>query len=228
MKRSRINEIMAEADDMIRRYGFVLPPFARWTPDDFKRKSGEAAHVIQSRCGWDITDYGAGRYDEMGLFLFTLRNGRLADLQRGGGMCYAEKLLISKQDQLSPMHTHILKAEDIINRGGATLVVELFGSDDQGQFAADRGGTVWCDGIRRDFAPGERLHLAPGESVTLQPGDWHAFWGEGGDVLIGEVSTVNDDETDNIFREPIGRFSTVEEDVAPSHLLVSDYISWLT
>ena len=142
-------------------------------------------------------------------------------------MCYAEKLLISRQDQLSPMHTHVIKAEDIINRGGATLVVELFGSDDKGGFAEDKGGTVYCDGIRRDFAPGEKLKLAPGESVTLMPGDWHAFWGEGGDVLIGEVSTVNDDETDNVFREPIGRFAHIEEDVAPTHLLVSDYRKWL-
>ena len=163
----------------------------------------------------------------MGLFLFTLRNGRLADLQRGGGMCYAEKLLISKQDQLSPMHTHVLKAEDIINRGGATLVVELFGSDAEGNFDETRGGTVYFDGIKRDFTAGEKLHLAPGESVTLMPGDWHAFWGDGGDVLIGEVSTVNDDETDNIFREPIGRFANIEEDVDPKHLLVSDYRTWL-
>lgn len=59
------------------------------------------------------------------------------------------------------------------------------------------------------------------------PGDWHAFWGEGGDVLIGEVSTVNDDETDNLFRDPIGRFAEVEEDEAPLHLLVSDYPRWL-
>jgi D-lyxose ketol-isomerase len=147
----------------------------------------------------------------MGLVLFTLRNGRLADLQRGSGMCFAEKLLISRQDQLSPMHTHIVKAEDIINRGGATLVVELFGSDDRDGFAENRGGVVLCDGVRRTFGPGERVKLAPGESVTLMPGDWHAFWAEGGDVLIGEVSTVNDDETDNIFREPI----------------VSDYKAWL-
>ncbi len=42
-------------------------------------------------------------------------------------------------------------------------------------------------------------------------------------MLIGEVSTVNDDETDNIFREPIGRFAQIEEDEAPTHLLVSDY-----
>ena len=227
MKRSVINRIMAEADEMIAANGFVLPPFARWSPEEFVRRKDEARHVIDARCGWDITDFGAGRYDEMGLFLFTLRNGLLSDLQKGGGMCYAEKLLISRRDQLSPMHTHVLKAEDIINRGGATLVVELFGSDDAGRFDADAGGTVWCDGIRRDYAPGDRLHLAAGESVTLRPGDWHAFWGADGDVLIGEVSTVNDDETDNIYRDPIGRFSEIEEDEAPTHLLVSDYATWL-
>ena len=227
MKRSRINNILREGEEMIKSHGFVLPPFANWTPETFKAKKEVAGHVIDARCGWDVTDYGVGRYDEMGLLLFTLRNGRLADLQSGQGMCYAEKLLISKQDQLSPRHTHVIKAEDIINRGGATLIIELYGSDDVGNFAEDRGGVVWCDGIRRDYAPGEKLSLAPGESVTLQPGDWHAFWGEGGDVLIGEVSTVNDDETDNIFREPIGRFSQIEEDVAPDRLLVSDYASWL-
>lgn len=227
MKRSRINEIMAEADEMIRSFGFVLPPFAYWTPEEFKANAEKARALIDARCGWDITDYGAGRFDEMGLFLFTLRNGRLADLQRGGGMCYAEKLLISRQDQLSPMHTHVIKAEDIINRGGATMVIELFGSDDEGNFAEDRGGVVLCDGIERPFEPGEKLKFAPGESVTLMPGDWHAFWGEGGDVLIGEVSTVNDDETDNIFREPIGRFAEIEEDEAPMHLLVSDYKGYL-
>jgi D-lyxose ketol-isomerase len=227
MKRSQINAIMAEADEMIHRHGFVLPPFARWSPDEFAARREDARHVIDARCGWDITDFGADRFETFGLFLFTLRNGLLGDLNAGRGMCYAEKLLISRQDQLAPMHTHVIKAEDIINRGGATLVVELFGSDEVGGFAEDRGGRVWCDGIARDYAPGEKLRLAPGESVTLRPGDWHAFWGEGGDVLIGEVSTVNDDETDNIFRDPIGRFSEVEEDEAPTHLLVSDYASWL-
>ncbi|HEX9857723.1 MAG TPA: D-lyxose/D-mannose family sugar isomerase [Paracoccaceae bacterium] len=226
MKRSRINRIMDQADDFIRSFGFTLPPFAYWTPEAFRARP-DAGRIVESRLGWDITDYGQGRFDEMGLFLFTLRNGQLADLQRGGGMCYAEKLLISRRDQLSPMHTHVIKAEDIINRGGATLCVELFGSDASGAFDASRGGRVHCDGIAREFAAGEVLRLAPGESVTLMPGDWHAFWGEGGDVLIGEVSTVNDDLTDNIFREPIGRFAEIEEDEAPRHLLVSDYDRWL-
>ncbi len=227
MKRSRINDIIAHGEDMIRRFGFALPPFAYWSPEEFKARSADARHVIDARCGWDITDYGAGDFDTMGLFLFTLRNGLLTDLQRGGGMCYAEKLLVSRQDQISPMHTHVIKAEDIINRGGATLVVELFGSDDRGGFAQDRGGRVWCDGIARDYSAGEKLRLDPGQSVTLRPGDWHAFWGEGGDVLIGEVSTVNDDETDNIFRDPIGRFATIQDDADPRHLLVSDYDKWL-
>ncbi|MEM9222837.1 MAG: D-lyxose/D-mannose family sugar isomerase [Pseudomonadota bacterium] len=226
MKRSRINTIMAEADEMIRRFGFTLPPFAYWSPQDMRERA-PGTRIAEARMGWDITDYGVGDFDSTGLFLFTLRNGDQSHLTRGTGMCYAEKLLISRQDQIAPMHTHHVKAEDIINRGGATLVVELFGSDEDGGFDGNAGVTVVCDGIARTVPAGHRLKLQPGESVTLMPGHWHAFWGEGGDVLIGEVSTVNDDVTDNIYREPIGRFSTIQEDEAPTHLLVSDYDTWL-
>lgn len=227
MKRSVINDIMAEADDFMRSFGFALPPFAYWSPDEFASRKDQARPIVDGRMGWDITDFGEGRFDELGLFLFTLRNGRLSDLQGGGGMCYAEKLLISKKDQMSPMHRHYLKAEDIINRGGATLAVEMFGAAEDGSCDPNAGGVVQCDGVERRFEPGEVLLFAPGESVTLMPGDWHAFWGEGGDVLIGEVSTVNNDETDNWYREPIGRFAEIEEDVDPTHLLVSDYAKWL-
>ena len=227
MKRSEINEIMAEADKFIRSFGYVLPPFAYWSPQDMKDLRAEIDNVIGARLGWDITDYGQGKFDDLGLFLFTVRNGRQEDLKRGGGMCYAEKIMISRHNQISPMHRHWLKAEDIINRGGATLAIELYGAAEDGSFDETAGGTVYCDGIKRDFTPGEVLRFAPGESVTLMPGDWHAFWGEGGDVLIGEVSTVNDDETDNWFKDPIGRFAEIEEDVAPTQLLASDYANWL-
>ena len=230
MKRSTINDIMAAADEMMRAYGFTLPPFAYWTPEAFRDRvaDGSARRIADARMGWDITDYGQGRFDELGLFLFTLRNGQLSDLERGRGMVYAEKLLISRKDQISPMHTHVIKSEDIINRGGATLAVELFGSDSDGNIDETRGTTVLTDGLRHELPAGHILKLAPGESITLNPGDWHAFWGEGGDVLIGEVSTVNDDLTDNIFREKIGRFADIEEDVAPTYLLVSDYDRWFT
>jgi D-lyxose ketol-isomerase len=142
-------------------------------------------------------------------------------------MCYAEKIMISRQDQVTPMHRHIVKADDIINRGGATLALELFNSDADGKLDPSSDVTVATDGVMRTQPDGSVLRLEPGESVTLMPGNWHAFWGEGGDVLIGEVSTVNDDLTDNIFRDPIGRFADIEEDEDPVHLLVSDYGKWL-
>ena len=150
----------------------------------------------------------------MGLFLFTLRNGTQEDLKRGSGMCYAEKIMISRRNQISPMHRHVIKAEDIINRGGATLALELFNSNADGSIDTVSDVMVATDGVLRKQSAGAVLELQPGESVTLMPGMWHAFTGKGGDVLIGEVSTVNDDNNDNIFRDPIGRFSEIEEDVA--------------
>ncbi len=224
MQRSQINEILLEGDRFIRSFGYVMPPFAYWTPEELRQRVSEDAGSIRTaRLGWDITDYGQGKFDELGLFLFTVRNGSVDDLKAGRGMLYAEKIMISRKDQISPMHTHALKAEDIINRGGGKLVIELFSSTPDGKIDREAPVEVMTDGVLRKLNAGDKLSLSPGESVTLLPGQWHAFWGEGDDVLIGEVSTVNDDLTDNIFAEPIGRFSTIGEDVDPVHLLVSDY-----
>ncbi|TKT82419.1 D-lyxose/D-mannose family sugar isomerase [Aquamicrobium sp. LC103] len=227
MKRSAINSILAESDAMIRSHGYILPPFAYLAPSEMKARRQELAGVIDSRLGWDITDYGKGEFDCRGLFLFTVRNGSAADLARGRGMLYAEKIMISRRDQLAPMHRHEVKAEDIINRGGGTLALKLFMSAPDGSIDGKARVGVPVDGVPRTLDAGGILRLAPGESVTLLPGVWHAFWAEGKDVLIGEVSTVNDDETDNYFAEPISRFSDVEEDEEPNHLLVSDYARWL-
>ncbi len=221
MKRSEINQIKAEAQSFIKSFGAVLPPFADWSPDQMR---GSAATGIRERgLGWDITDYGQGKFDELGLFLFTLRNGNIDDLSAGRGMLYAEKLLISRDKQLSPMHRHILKAEDIINRGGGDLVMEIYASDPEGGIDRDSPVTVPSDGCPVTIKPSELLRLKPGQSVTLMPGVWHAFWAEQGNCLIGEVSTVNDDRTDNVFEDPIPRFATIEEDAAPEFLLVADY-----
>ena len=225
MKRSRINEILREGDAFIRSFGYIMPPFAYWSPQELRER--RPAGIVDARLGWDITDYGLEKFDELGLFLFTVRNGRAEDLTRGSGMLYAEKIMISRKDQLSPMHRHIVKAEDIINRGGGKLVLELFMSNPDGSVDDKAEVSVPTDGVIRKMPAGSLLKLDPGESVTLMPGVWHAFWGEGGDVLIGEVSTVNDDLTDNIFNQKIGRFSNIEEDEEPVHLLVSDYDKWL-
>jgi D-lyxose ketol-isomerase len=225
MKRSQINDIIREGDAFIRSFGYVMPPFAYWTPGEMR--SRRPPGIVDARLGWDITDYGQGKFDELGLFLFTVRNGRAEDLARGRGMLYAEKIMITRKNQLSPMHRHVVKAEDIINRGGGRLVLELFMPDAKGNIDERAEVEVPSDGVMRRLPAGGLLKLEPGESVTLLPGVWHGFWAEKADVLIGEVSTVNDDLTDNIFREKIGRFSAVEEDAAPLHLLVSDYEKWL-
>jgi D-lyxose ketol-isomerase len=226
MKRSHINEILREGDAFIRSFGYILPPFAYWSVEDIRARD---TRILQERgMGWDITDYGQEKFDELGLFLFTTRNGIQGDLLSGRGMLYAEKIMISRQNQISPMHRHNLKAEDIINKGGGKLVLELFAPNTDGSIDRSGNVTVPVDGQMVTLPAGGLLKLDPGESVTLLPGVWHAFWGEGADVLIGEVSTVNDDNTDNVFEMPIGRFANVEEDAGPLHLLVSDYGSYLT
>lgn len=173
--------------------------------------------------GWAITDYGDGRFSDMGLFPFTTRNGTIEDLNTARGMLYAEKIVITRRNQLSSMRRHDLKAEDIINRGGGDLVIELFAPDAHGGMDDAAQVTVPCDGVNRTVDAGGRIALKPGESVTLMPGVWHAFWAEGKDCLVGEVSTVNDDKADNVYRELTDRFSDIDEDAAPNRLLVSDY-----
>ena len=228
IKRSEVNRIMREADEFIRSFRYILPPFAFWSPAEFRSRKGQAGAIIEAGLGWDITDFGLGKYYAEGLFAFTVRNGRPADLARGSGMLYAEKAMISRKDQRCPMHRHNIKAEDIINRGGGTLVIELCGDTD-GRCDRAKGVAVRTDGVLRTLKAGHTLRLAPGDSVTLMPNEhWHAFWAEGGDVFVGEVSTVNDDKTDNVFEDPaVSRFGGVEEDEDPWRLLVSDYKTWL-
>lgn len=222
MKRSEINAILRDADAFIREHRFHLPPFAYWTPDEWSRRGPEIAAIVDHGLGWDITDFGAGDYAKTGLFLFTIRNGDVADLQRGRGKLYAEKLLIVDLDQVTPLHYHWLKTEDIINRGGGNLVIQLYNGAEDGSLL-DTDVTVTIDGIARTVHAGATVTLIPGESITLEPYCYHAFWAEGSRVLAGEVSTVNDDAHDNRFHAPIGRFPDIEEDEAPLYLLVNDY-----
>jgi len=217
MKRSRINAILREADQFLHQRQFHLPPFAYWTPAQWGQKGGEAKEISARRLGWDITDFGQEDYERVGLFVFTLRNGTPGSQ----GKTYAEKILVVGVDQVTPMHFHWSKMEDIINRGGGKLAVQLYNAVDEKP--ADTQVTVSLDGVERRVKAGTTVHLEPGESITLEPYCYHKFWGVGERVLVGEVSKVNDDHTDNRFYEPVGRFPAIEEDEEPLHLLVNDY-----
>jgi len=222
MKRSQINSIMRSADEFIRRHGFLLPPFAYWTPDQWRTKGPESAEIVRNQLGWDITDFGSGDFDKVGLFLFTVRNGHPENWKTMKGKLYAEKILVVQDRQITPMHFHWSKAEDIINRGGGKLVIQLYNSTPDDRLA-NTPVEVSTDGVVRTVKAGDVVRLEPGESITLPTRLYHKFWGEGGTVLVGEVSLVNDDKTDNRFYEPVGRFPTIEEDELPLHLLYGDY-----
>lgn len=219
MKRSEINAYIEDAKAFFERMNFRLPPWAFWSPDDWKGQGG--TEIVANQLGWDLTDYGEGRFEERGLILFTIRNG---NLEANHAKPYAEKIMISREDQICPMHFHWSKMEDIINRGGGNLVVELNGSDDNEAFS-DQPLKVMVDGIARTVEPGGSVVLTPGESITLERGMYHRFYGESGTgrVLVGEVSSVNDDNTDNRFHKSMPRFPDIEEDEPPLHLLCTDY-----
>jgi D-lyxose ketol-isomerase len=219
MRRSEIETAIAEARAAFAAAGLRLPPFADWRAAEWAAASG--SHAARVACGWDVTDYGGGDFDRVGLTLFTLRNGLLSELEAGRGFCYAEKALYCREDQIAPMHRHLRKVEDIIVRGEGRLGLELR-RDANGAPDRSRGARVLCDGVWRDTGPDGRLVLGPGESVTLTPDIWHAFWGEGGPVVVGEVSSVNDDRTDNVFEAPLPRFPSIEEDAPATTPLVGE------
>jgi len=222
MKRSEINKILRSDIDFIKSQGFNLPPFAYFTPSEWQTKGHDYDEIRDNMLGWDITDYGHGDFDKIGLFLFTIRNGNLN--KADNIKTYAEKILISDEDQYSPMHFHWHKMEDIINRGGGNLMVEVYNATDDDKLA-DTDVTVTLDGCKKTVSAGTVLRLTPGESITLPPRQYHAFWAEKGHgkVLIGEVSMVNDDNTDNRFYETQGRFPTIVEDEAPLYYLCNEY-----
>lgn len=222
MKRSEINSIMQKAGEFIHSRGFYLPPFAYWTPESWLKKGLEVSEIVDNKLGWDITDFGRGNFYASGLFLFTIRNGSIQNLQTGKGKLYAEKIMIVEDGQVTPMHFHWNKMEDIINRGGGDLLIQLYNATADEQLDEKNEVSVSVDGIRHKLEPGGNLRLTPGESISLEQRCYHKFWGQGR-VLVGEVSLVNDDQYDNRFYEPIGRFPEIEEDVPPLYLLCNDY-----
>lgn len=220
MKRSEINQILKNANAFMSERQFILPPWAYWSIDDWKKNKEDAQEIIENMLGWDITDFGSGDFYKRGLFLFTIRNGKFNVDKKP----YAEKIMIVEENQETPMHFHWSKMEDIINRGGGNLVIELYNSDSGRKF--DTTSVIFkTDGVKRTVSAGGKVVLTPGESICLEQGMYHRFYGEAGKgkVLVGEVSMVNDDSADNCFYESIGRFPIIEEDEEPVHLLVSDY-----
>lgn len=224
MKRSEINQIIRDTEALLRRYCIELPPFMKWSPEQWATKGGECNEIRDNQLGWDVTDFGAGDFYKTGLTALTIRNGNQKDPARYP-KSYAEKILVARENQVTPMHFHWYKMEDIINRGGGVLVMQLYCSTEDEQLDLAKDVEVVSDGVKLTLPAGSILELQPGQSITFTQGLYHAFWGkEGcGDVIIGEVSMCNDDSSDNRFLEAPGRFPAIEEDEAPYRLLCTEY-----
>ena len=224
MKRSEINREIKELEEMCRKYCYYLPPFCNFTPEEWKSKGHEWDEVRDCALGWDITDYGLGKFSEVGFSLITIRNGNLK-MKDKYPKVYAEKLLYLKEGQYSPNHFHWYKTEDIINRGGGNVLIRVYNSLPNEEIDYESEVTVMTDGKKYKVPAGTQVRLTPGESIHIYQRLYHDFEVEPGtgNVLLGEVSQCNDDNNDNRFNPPVGRFPTIEEDEPPYRLLCNEY-----
>ncbi|MHA1819288.1 MAG: D-lyxose/D-mannose family sugar isomerase [Promethearchaeota archaeon] len=239
MKRSQINSLIKEAINLFKKHGWQLPPFAFYRLEDWKEimhddgLKKQYSEIFERKLGWDVSDFGSGAFEKVGLLLFTMRNGVL-----NSDRLYAEKIMVQLPGQTTPFHYHWLKCEDIINRGGGDLVVKLYNAAVEDIKESNGLDKNWRDGIFADSdvevqVSGRNLTLKAGSEVLLKPGDYivltpkiyHSFWAlpEKEPVIVGEVSMVNDDEKDNRFLKKLPRFSKIEYDEPPIWLLVNEY-----
>lgn len=224
MKRSEINRALKEMEAMCGKYRCFLPPFCHFTPGEWRDKGHEYDEVRECALGWDITDYGMGDFDTLGFSLVTIRNGSQTMPEKYPKV-YAEKLLYLKEGQYAPNHFHWYKTEDIINRGGGNVLIRVYNSLPDETLDKVSDVTVHTDGCTRTVPAGTQIRLTPGESIFIPQRLYHDFTVEPGTgaVLLGEVSQCNDDEHDNRFLPPMGRFPTIEEDEPPYRLLCNEY-----
>lgn len=223
MKRSLINKLIDEAIVFFAEHQFCLPLWAFFTPQEWTVHRSEAKGIFTPGLGWDVTSFGSGDFFRCGLLLFTMRNGVLNNPEYP--KTYAEKIMVIRENQVTPLHFHWYKKEDIINRGGGNLVIELFRADPAAKKITGGEFNIEVNGFTKKMMSGEKLILAPGDSVCFESIHAHRFYGEpgSGTVLSGEVSMVNNDSTDNCFIDAQIRFDPIEEDEEARYLIVNDY-----
>ena len=217
MKRSEINFAINKAKQIMEEYSWTLPIWGYWTKKEYEENPKIRKYLKEHQMGWDVTDFGKGMFKQQGITLFCIRNGIQG---KNEDKPYAEKLLFMYEGQEIPYHSHKVKLEDIINRGGGDLALEFVEVDNNLQ-EINNDILVSVDGENKTIKPHEPLILKRGQSVTVERNIYHKFYAAKGNgmVMAGEVSQVNDDNNDNYFLETVGRFSKIEEDEEAIHPL---------
>lgn len=229
MKRSEINQAIRRALALLDENNMALPPFGYWGPEEWLERLPQLTNLRRVMLGWDVSDFGSGDFAHCGSVLFTARNGKAG--RPDAGTPYAEKLIFQLHDtaQEIPFHYHCQKKEDIINRSGGLLMLELYNADANGGLDRESGVHVRMDGVDMALPAGAVVEVPKGGSITLTPRLYHRFWAKqgAGDLIVGEISSINDDNTDNVFLHAPQRFAQIEEDEAPLCPLCNEYDAWI-
>lgn len=215
MKRSEINAYAKKFVDFCQKHSYILPKY--------ELRDKKIVEELKARqIGFDITDYGQNNFEKIGLFLFTIRNGNPKEKNT---IPYCEKVMFSMPGQVTPCHYHKEKTEDIFVRAGSNLIIRIWPRGAQKRDIGKKFKVLFNGCEYREVESGKKIALKPGETVTLTPGLSHDFWAdlEGSGVLVGEVSTFNDDKADNYFLDQVARFPEIEEDEEQKYKLVGDY-----
>ena len=218
MKRSDIDNYIEEAIVFWEKHQFYLPKWAKLSPEKWQKNGKEYGEIRRNGLGWDVTDFAKNDFENEGLTLFTIRNGNVKRDKKP----YCEKIMLVREKQVTPIHFHWKKMEDIINRGGGTLCMKLWKADKNENLSGE-DCTFQLDGVTTKLDAGKVLRLEPGQSISFEPYMYHTFWAENGHCMVGEVSTVNDDDNDNRFYEPLGRYPSIEEDTPAKYVLCNEY-----
>lgn len=223
MKRSELNGWIDEALAFFDSFHFLVPAWARWSPGQWNRAGGVPDEIRDCQLGWDITTFGSGDFKKMGLILLTTRNGLLVSAP---GKNYPKAL--RRKDHDGPRRAGHSAPLPHAEAGGYHQPRQRQPGD---RTLAGRSGKEAASGhgVHRpggrfpaQTSAGGKVVLSPGESVCLSPCHAHLFYGDG-DVMVGEVSRVNDDFTDNCFVDGMPRFDQIEEDEPARYLLGIDY-----
>jgi hypothetical protein len=223
MKRSEINKTIKDAIKFFMEMNFPLPLFAYFTPRMWRINASDYKEVVECRLGWDVTDAGLGDFKNIGRTIFTLRNGNTNNLKIYQ-KSYAQKIMYLQENQRLPVHYHQIKMEDIINQHGGILQVRVWPKNNNKELKKEKF-PLSIDGHRITVFGGTVVSLKPGQSICIMPGICHQFWAKRGcgPVLSMEISSVNDDLSDNIWLEHAVRFPKIIEDVEKEFLLCSEY-----
>ena len=232
IKRSDIDATIQSALELFTKHDYFVPRWAFWDAAMWDRADTALANgegpdhleIKRNGLGWNITDFGSDAFAKMGLLLLIIRNGLIADGKPSSGKTYAEKAMVIQPGQVTPWHFHWDKTEDLLNRGGGRLVVQLGMASADETSVSPEDFTVKVDGITRRMKGGDSLILEPGESVCITPRMCHQFYAHEKDktVLAGEISSLNDDSKDNCFMcRCVDR--EIIEDKEKKYLLLSDY-----